>query len=340
MTWPWVFVTGLLVVVSAAVVGYWWPVKPLSGKRTIKLAGTQRYLALPAVRLGIARGRWFAVLGLVAAVVIGLGATIVAARPADQHLVRREVSNRDVVLCLDVSGSMEETAVDLANAYRAMVGGFNGDRVALSIFNARSVSVFPLTDEYEFLEEKLAEIATWLGEPIDWENDASILPWLGVIDWEGEYSSLISDGLANCIDMFDRPEETRSRSVVLSTDNEYNGEPLVTMDQAVAMARQAGVKVYAINPYAKELPGEARELAEAATATGGAFFEAYDSATVNQVVQQISAQQATSIQLPPRRIVTDRPTFGAVILGLGGLGLALVAAPWTWFSRRKAGHDV
>jgi len=240
-----------------------------------------------------------------------------------------------VVLCFDVSGSMAETSVDLVQAYAAMVESFQGERVALSIFNARSVTIFPLTDDYDFMAERLDEMANLLSQEMEPWDEASLLPFLGVLDPRNEASSLISDGLATCVDQFDHPELTRSRSIVFASDNEFNGEPLITLDQAAAMARQANVKVYAIDPFTDTLPREAEELQAAVLSTGGAFFRAVDAAAVKQVVAQITAEQAAPIALPPQQVVTDHPWFGALLVALGLVALAGTLVPWGWLSGRR-----
>lgn len=320
----------MALLVAAALFGFLRPAKTLTSQRTTKLAGAERYLALPAVRAGIVRGRRLALVGLLTAGLVGLGGAVVAARPAETTVTQREVANRDVVLCLDISGSMTDTSVETVMAYAAMVEGFEGERVAMSIFNARSVTVFPLTDDYDFLAARLEEMAEFLGMELDPWNEATLLPFLGVLDPNDEASSLIGDGLAMCVELFDHPELERSRSLVFVTDNELNGEPLITLDQAAAMARKAKVKVYAIDPYTHDLPGEARELEAAVLSTGGGFFEAVDAAAVEQVVARITAEQAAPMVLPPLVVVTDHPWFGAVLVALGLVALGAVLAPGQW----------
>jgi len=319
------FLVGLAAIVVAGVLGYRRPSRHPSPGQAVRLAGAAKYLDLPAVKAGIDRGRRSAIATLVLAAVTASGATLVAARPVERQDITAEVRNRDVVLCLDVSGSMAETNLGLIEAYLALVEGFRGERVALSIFNARSVTVFPLTDDYDFMRTKLEEVSRMI--EASQEDFIGSLALLATLDPVGDYSSLIPDGLATCVLMFDKQDEQRSRSIVFATDNELNGTPLVTMAEAVAYANQMKAKVYAIDPASEISRLEARELEEAALATGGQFFDAYDLDTIDEVIRRIAAEQAAPIKLPPRTVVTDLLGLGAWLIGLGTVALVVVL---TW----------
>jgi hypothetical protein len=171
---------------------------------------------------------------------LGLGASVVlAGRPSARQVDERVTGTRDIMLCLDVSGSMMKFQSGLVAAFRRLVGSLHGDRVGLTMWDSTAISAFPLTDDYRYVDEQLAEAAAAL----DRHNFQYVV---GTDAAEG--SSLVGDGLASCAERFDRRAERRTRSIVLATDNQPNGVPVVTLAQAGAAVRALGAQIFAVAP--------------------------------------------------------------------------------------------
>lgn len=244
---------------------------------------------------------------------VGLAAIGLTMRPLSEHRDDREVSNRDVMLCLDVSGSMIQLDVDVLASFATLTAGLEGERIGLTIFNGSAVSVFPLTDDSEYIADTLAESARLLVEHKQLFTQGTN---------EGG-SSLIGDGLASCVLRFDRLDERRSRSIVFVTDNMRAGSPIMTIQEAGEFAVDRDIFVYAIAAeHTPEFAGIT--LAEVATGTGGATFQMTDTHTVDSIISEIEKLEATRIELPTDVISDDRPTFWIVLclVGVGGAALA------------------
>ena len=97
-----------------------------------------------------------AVAALVAALAI---CTVLIARPAHVDRDAERSSSRDIVLCLDVSGSALPYDRAVIETYLELVSHFQGERIALSIFNSTSRTVFPLTDDYDLVSSQLTKAA-------------------------------------------------------------------------------------------------------------------------------------------------------------------------------------
>ncbi|MDR2453643.1 MAG: VWA domain-containing protein, partial [Bifidobacteriaceae bacterium] len=320
-----------------------------------RLANTLRVAHLPAFLAAARRHNAAAAAGLVCALVAGLGAALVAARPARADLVSPEARSRDVVLCLDVSGSMYPVDAGILEQFREIVRGFDGERVAMSWFNSSSVTLFPLTDDYEFIEETLA--------PIQKQFETVADPWGG--DWWdlsgdrypddtgtllGEGSSLPGDGLAACLQLFDNKNQDRPRSVILATDNMVEGVPIFELGEAAALASAAGVRVYALCPeevYDIELglfggpygdPAAFDELRREVESTGGAYYDTTGSESIQRILQSILAEEAELLEAAePVRVVADRPLVGLALLWAGLAGVALWGG-WRAGRRLAAGR--
>jgi hypothetical protein len=256
----------------------------------------QRYHALVAVELGSLS-------------LVGLAAVGLTMRPLGERLDERAVSNRDVMLCLDVSGSMIRLDADVLASFSNLAAGLDGERIGLTIFNGSAVSVFPLTDDSEYIAATLAESATLLVEHkqlfVEGTNEGG--------------SSLIGDGLASCAMRFDRLDDERSRSIVFVTDNMRAGSPIMTLEQAGELAREGGIRVYAIAAeHTPEFAGIT--LAEVAASTGGATFQMTNTHTVEAVIQEIGELEASRLELPADVVSDDRPTVWIAMCLAGTFG--------------------
>ncbi|MDR3359923.1 MAG: VWA domain-containing protein [Bifidobacteriaceae bacterium] len=334
---PWL---GALVAAGTAAAGIvaWRRSGPNAGGT--RLANTARVAQLSTFRQAVRRHHLAAVWAVVAGLTATLGVTILAARPVDTETVHPQARSRDVVLCLDVSGSMYPVDAAILRQFEQIVAGFEGERVAMSWFNSSSVTIFPLTDDYEFIkstlgpaEEQFETVADVMSE---W--DLALVDPEDVPDLSGTLlgngSSLPGDGLASCLGLFDQKDSDRPRSVILATDNMVEGDPIFELPEAAELAVEAGVRVYALCPegvfYAGSSgflnytdPAASSELRQQAETTGGAYFSTEDSESVSAVVDQIMAQEATLVDQGPVRLVYDRPAFGVacLIIGLVGVGV-------------------
>ncbi|MDR6417463.1 VWA domain-containing protein [Pseudarthrobacter sulfonivorans] len=324
MFW-WLIPVALLLVAVALWLAYRPDLRANARRRPV--AHADRLTALPEYQAALRRHRrWLAVAGL-AAITMLVSAVAAAARPVELTTIRPEQRNRDIMLCLDASGSMSSADSAVVEVFGVLAKEFDGERIGLTIFDSSAVQVFPLTDDYEYVQEqlKLAKDA-FDGNP----GSAGFLDGT----WSGRGSSLIGDGLASCVNGFPGtkpdPGPQRSRSVVLATDNYLSGDPIFTLAQAGALAQDAGVRVYALNPGDFDYgpgPGQpGATLRAAAEASGGAYYALDTPDAVADIVRRVQETEAAAVQGAPRAVVSDRPDLPLSIALLSGLVLA--GASW------------
>jgi len=188
-------------------------------------------------------------------------------------------------------------------AFEELVDEFDGERIALVLWNSSSAQVFPLTDDYDYLSNQLATVRESMEG--SYESGGSYNYWNGTLVAPG--ASLIGDGLASCVLRFDRLDSERSRTIVLATDNVINGEPLLTLDDAVEFAIDRDVKVFGINPLEDTAPQEARELEDLVETTGGGYYTLDDPDAVSGIVDGVLEDQATAFDSTPMLEYTDIP---------------------------------
>lgn len=298
--------------------------RPRAAQELMPVAHADRLTALPLYRKALARHRRWLVTALAALAVLAVSLIVAAARPVSESTSIPEQRNRDIMLCLDVSGSMLDTDEAIVSVFADLVGNFKGERIGMTIFDSSAVTVFPLTDDYDFVAEELIVAKKALSA------DATTFEYLAGT-YEAAGSSLIGDGLASCVSGFPATTDTkRSRSIIFATDNMLSGKPLFTLAQSATLAKTANTRVYALNPndYGSipSFASAAQGLQDTASATGGAYYPLESEAAVASIVNKVQATEAALLKGAPRLTIVDRP---GLALGIALLALLVFgAAGW------------
>lgn len=286
------------------------------------VAHMDRLTALPRYRSAFARYRAWTALGLVVLIVSGVGTAFIAARPAAVNANQNDDFKRDILLCLDVSGSMIDVDAEILGVFQEIAAGLDGERIGMRIFDASSVMAFPLTSDYDYIIEQLGRYErAFLGTlgPDEQFN-------YGAGTTNGNGASLVGDGLASCaLDFADTDDTDRPRSIILATDNVVNGQQIFSLEQAGQLAIDNDVRVYAINPFDFGGDPVSAQLQNVAETTGGAYFALDFADTVSNIVERVNAIEAGYIETPPEVQIVDRPGPLLPILMMLVVGVCVVA---------------
>ena len=226
------------------------------------------------------------------------------------------VTGRDLVLVLDLSGSMvrkdfalngrEVARLDaLKHVARDFVLRRGGDRVALVIFASRAYFATPQTHD-------VAAVA----EAID----------TATIGISGRATG-ISDGLGLALKRL-RGSTAASKVVILLSDGVNNSGPVKPRDAAILAAEQ-GVRVHtiAMGPRDQSDAGSERDVVDAATLraiselSGGNFFRAKTTEDLQAVADAIDALEAIPADGPAALIYRPLWPWPAGLAALLTLGL-------------------
>ena len=248
---------------------------------------------------GPVRRDWVAVLRFLPDLVLGLAlcfALVALARPQRTD-ERVEQSGRgiDIVLALDVSGSMEiqDLRPNRLEAAKRIAGDFLktrlGDRLALVAFAGEAYSLAPLTTDYDLLREHLASLR------------------VGLIELDG---TAIGTALGVATNRL-RESTARSRVCILLSDGESNAGSL-DPQLAARLAHAFGIRIYTIGlgkdgfvPYGQDAQGRPRyvqtrldetTMRQLAAAADGQFFRATDTAGLREVFRQINRLEKSEIK--------------------------------------------
>lgn len=316
----WVILIAAGLVVAAVVIGLLIGIRRSARHRAqagAPIARAERLRTLPSFRRAVNR-RTAALAGILSlSVIAAIVAGVVAARPMSSQTIQPVNTSRDIMLCLDVSGSMSDVDVEVLSVFEELLDGFEGERIGLTIFNSSPVQVFPLTDDYEFIRTHLQSIR----ESFDFVEE---IPehWVGTLNGPG--ASLIGDGLAACAMRFDHQDDERSRSIILATDNELAGASIVTLQEAADYAASTGIRVFALNPVQGVNTQLSDELVAAVQSTGGEAYGLRDTTTVADIIDDVREQDATELRGQAQVVWTDTPNAWIAVLLVLALGFVVL----------------
>lgn len=336
--WPWVFLAGVIVVLAVAgvtlLVAARHKTDDIESARTFSLDDDLNTES--ASRL-FRQWRVLSRLAVILLVVALALATALVARPSTVDEGEEKASSRDIVLCLDVSGSALPYDREVIDTYRQLVDSFKGERIGLSIFNSTSRTVFPLTDDYELVSKQLDKTSSILAgvesqDDIDKMKDSdyqAISDWLEGTQNRKDATSLIGDGVVSCAAMlpgfaYGAANETnakrqRAASIVLATDNIVSGQETYSLTEALDLTEQTMITVDGLysGPKTSESDQTTADMKSAIEAHGGVFLTQSDGASVNELVRDIQSRRDTESDNQSKASMTDAP-------GLWVLALAVI----------------
>ncbi|MBR0692278.1 VWA domain-containing protein [Bradyrhizobium lablabi] len=268
---------------------------------------------------------------MVAAVVIWALLVVALAQPQwVGDPVTREVSARDLILAIDISGSMQQRdfrAADGAvltrlDGVKRVVADFiarrQGDRVALILFGTKAYVQVPFTQDLQTATALLAQTEVGMA---------------------GQQTA-IGDTIGLAIRTFDASKAQQKLLILLTDGNDTASR--VPPEHAADIARQNGVVVYTIGVGDPAASGENRvdlgALRSVAQTTGGRFFRAEDGAQLQAIyadIDRLAPAKLDTLSWRPKLPLFQWPLGAAVILALLlWLGLSLESER----GRREAQH--
>lgn len=334
MRFWWLIPVVLAVVVIATVVG--WMLARRAGVRSGKkgwVANTGYLRGLPKYQALVRRTRASLAMAFVCFLIAVIATSVSAGAPVDRYVKHDKSASRDIVLCLDSSGSMLPYDSKIGGAFRQIISHFEGERISLQLWDAYSMTMFPLTDDYDMATDVLQDMSDTIDTGLiqvggKISGTRELFEYLEpVLDENQEVSSLVGDGLASCVMGFDHNDKQRSRTILLATDNEVYGSGVYDLSEAIEFAKKQGVTVTALYPGSDTNLGyQAQQLRDEVRKTGGDFYDASSPSAVDSVVRQIEAEQKEELDSAGKMIETDRPgaALGWTLVGVVSL-LGLLA---------------
>ncbi|MFD0705286.1 VWA domain-containing protein [Alloscardovia venturai] len=282
----------------------------------------------------------FSVAAIISLVVAAIAGAVLVARPAVVNKQNAQSSSRDIMLCLDVSGSALAYDRQIIGAYSSLVNSLHGERIGLNIFNSTSKTVFPLTDDYSVVTNQLNYAYTLLSrvqsqKAIDAMSDKQyqeINDWLSGTQNIENSTSLIGDGLASCIASLPQYSSTASRkahdaTIVLATDNVPSGKQTFTLSQALDIAHTSHINVDALYVGTDQTSKSqaAQDMKTTIEKHGGSYVDLNSNDTVQDIVRDISTTKSGAEDHDDTSDLIDAPALVALIVAIAYMLFILVA---------------
>ena len=223
---------------------------------------------------------------------------IALARPQVQFEEQQsEGQGVDIILCIDVSGSMtaEDFTPNRMEAAKKVAENFVdkrvNDRIGIVIFSGESFTQCPLTTDHYVLISQIQQIRNGLLED----------------------GTAIGSGLATSVDRL-RSSKAKSKVVILLTDGINNGG-LIDPATALEIAKAFKVKVYTIgvgtDGYAptpvstplgivmqnEKVAIDEKLLQNIAGQTGGKYFRATDNKSLQNIYSEIDHLEKSKVEI-------------------------------------------
>lgn len=234
-----------------------------------------------------------------------------------------ETAARDIILALDISGSMDErdfVAPDGSRQQRLeavkgvmseFISARDADRIALIVFGTRAFVQAPFTEDLESLQGFLDQIVVGLAGP----------------------NTALGDAIGLSLRTFEA-SEVEERVLILLSDGADTSSRMNPAN-AAAIAAERGVTIHTIGVGDPEASGEDKvdlaALQNIAAATGGAYFFASDQSALESVYAEIDAlnpRVTETKSFRPKESLFHLPLAVAALLIIGAVAILL-------FSRQR-----
>ncbi len=284
----------LVLLLLIPVLIYWYLKKYNNQKASFRVSSLEGIRNLPASW----KSRLRPVLIILRILVIAL-LIVAIARPRTSSVTENLNSEGiDIVLCLDVSGSMlaRDFKPDRIEAAKKVamnfVKGRPTDRIGLVIFAGESFTQCPITTDHAVLLNQIKSV-----------KSGSL-----------EDGTAIGMGLATSVDRL-RKSKAKSKVIILLTDG-VNNTGLIDPLTALNIAKLYHIKVYTIGvgtigmaPFPVPIPGggvqmqqmkvqiDTALLKKIASETGGQYFRATDNRSLQDIYKQIDKMEKTKIKV-------------------------------------------
>ena len=217
------------------------------------------------------------------------------ARPQIRNVQSRNKGEGiDIVLCIDISGSMlsQDFAPNRMEAAKSVAADFVKsrpvDRFALVAFSGESFTLSPLTTNHEVILQQIKSLKSGMLQD----------------------GTLIGEGLAKSVERLSSVDAAKSKVVILLTDGKEEAPDTRIIDPLTALqiAKVKGVKVYTVgmagDPVAQRFTQNFTPTSNLDDAllqrigreTGGAYFRARDKEALGVVYAQIDRLEKSSFE--------------------------------------------
>ena len=318
MMYPEIIIYSLII--SGVILLFWRKKKRF--KRGIIVANTKYVKKTSYFKILNAKYHLYNILIKVACIIVIFVYAVLSARIYEVKKHDEEYNNRDIMLCMDFSGSVNNLNKELIQTMKETVNSLKDERFGITIFDNTSITLVPLTTDYNYVMYTLDLMSKYFDinqviRGVNMSECVNVGPYgyngldqecvqrvinnrytaqekyiksifeSGLRTFKG--SSLIGDGLASCASSF--KNDDRTKIIILTTDNMVAGTQIITLDNAAAYAKERNIKVYPIGTKSIKNKDKYRQgLVDLANKTDGVYYDYEDYSTdeINKKIEELN----------------------------------------------------
>jgi len=210
--------------------------------------------------------------------------------------LHKEVSQRELLISIDLSGSMATkdfvdqngTHINRLDAVKNVLSKFfkvrEGEKIGLLLFGNAAFVQAPFTQDLSALEHLLSELRVGMAGP----------------------QTALGDSIGLSVKMF-QDSNVSDRMLIVMSDGDDTGSKVPSVT-AAKLAKKHGVNIFTIamgDPKnASEHPIDTKVLKEIAKTTGGKFYYAWNAEELSQIYSEIDKLKPKEV-----KVLTHRPVF-------------------------------
>lgn len=319
LEYPWVLYIGIPIIIILLFIKLKKGSKYKDGK---KVANTKYIKEIPYYKKVLKKHKFFSYCIKFVCIVCIILSLVLLSRPIIIDTYDEPKYSRDIFLCMDVSTSVDELNKEVIDNYKSIIKSLKNERFGIVIFNTSPVLLVPLTDDYEYILEVLDNLSRAFEARSNINSSGDdyfyLMRYIGsgtIVGNEDKGSSLIGDGLASCVYNFSELDEDKekARIIILSTDNDLQGTPTVTLEEAAKISKNNNITVFGIAPE-KIYEDDKAEFKEAVEITGGEFYTETSSGTVSSIVNSIDQKAKSLVKGQKQSRKIDKPEIPFIVL--------------------------
>jgi Ca-activated chloride channel family protein len=323
--WPWMFL-----LLPLPILAWWWLPPYRARQASVQVPFFDRLAAatgqVPQRGAVVLRRR---AVQMIVASLVWILVVVALARPQwVSDPVTREVSARDLVLAVDISGSMDQRdfrtpdgqMLTRLDGVKRVIGDFiarrHGDRNALILFGTRPYVQVPFTQDLATAQQLLDQTQVGMA---------------------GQQTA-IGDTIGLAIKTLEKSAAQQKLLILLTDGNDTASR--VPPEHAADIARQNDIEVYTVGVGDPAASGENRVdlgvLKAVASTTHGQFFRAEDGAQLEAIyadIDRLAPAKLQTLSWRPKLPLFQWPLGAATILSLSVWLALLIGSEW---SRRRA----
>ena len=234
----------------------------------------------------------------------------------------KEISQREVLVSVDLSGSMATkdfkdkngTSIDRLEAVKVVLGDFfkvrKGEKIGLILFGSAAFVQAPFTQDLNALDQLLSELSVGMAGP----------------------QTALGDSIGLAVKMF-QDSNVSDRMLIVMSDGDDTGSKVPPLT-AAKLAAKNDVNIFTIamgDPKnAGEHPIDTETLKEISKTTGGKFYYAWNSDELADIYTQIDKLKPKEV-----KVITHRPKFDLFVYPLALALLLLLGYGLNLFIQSK-----